>query len=300
MTWLLLAFASAALLGCYDVAKKRALTANAVLPVLWFNTLFGALIFLPVAAASFGGGWFDGTLLECPAGDREAHLLVAAKAAIVLSSWVFGYYGMKHLPVTIVGPINATRPVLTLVGAMLLYGERLNGWQWAGVATALVSLFLLSRSGRREGVDFRHNVWVLCIAAAALLGAACGLYDKFILRRLNPVFVQAWYVQYQFVLMSAAVALMWLPRRRRGTPFRWSGAIPLISVFLSAADLAYVYSLSDPASMVAVVSMVRRGSVAVSFLGGALLLHERNLRAKAFDLALILVGMALLYVGTAR
>ena len=31
----------------------------------------------------------------------------------------FGYYGMKHLPLTIVGPINATRPVLVLVGAMV-------------------------------------------------------------------------------------------------------------------------------------------------------------------------------------
>ena len=40
MTWLLLAFASAALLGCYDTLKKVALKDNAVIPVLFFNTLF--------------------------------------------------------------------------------------------------------------------------------------------------------------------------------------------------------------------------------------------------------------------
>ena len=218
--WLLLAFTSALLLGLYDVAKKQALRDNAVLPVLLLNTLFSSLLFLPTILSTAGGwGWFDATPLRCPAGDLHAHLLVVLKSCIVLSSWVFGYFGIKHLPLTIVGPINATRPVMTLVGAMLIFGERLNGYQWVGVVLAIGSLFLLSRSSRREGVDFRHDVWIYCIAAAAVLGAASGLYDKFITRRLDPVFVQSWYTFYQFWMMSAAVLLIWWPRRRRTTPF---------------------------------------------------------------------------------
>ena len=47
MAWLLLAFMSAALLGCYDSFKKEALKENAVIPVLFLNTLFSSLIFLP-------------------------------------------------------------------------------------------------------------------------------------------------------------------------------------------------------------------------------------------------------------
>ena len=61
------------------------------------------------------------------------HKYIVLKAFIVLTSWVLGYFGMKHLPLTIVGPINATRPVMVLVGALLFFGERLNLWQWAGV-----------------------------------------------------------------------------------------------------------------------------------------------------------------------
>ena len=210
--WLLLAFTSALLLGLYDVAKKQALRDNAVLPVLLLNTLFSSLLFLPTILSTAGGwGWFDATPLRCPAGDLHAHLLVVLKSCIVLSSWVFGYFGIKHLPLTIVGPINATRPVMTLVGAMLIFGERLNGYQWVGVVLAIGSLFLLSRSSRREGVDFRHDVWIYCIAAAAVLGAASGLYDKFITRRLDPVFVQSWYTFYQFWMMSAPEAYDALP-----------------------------------------------------------------------------------------
>ena len=297
--WLTLAFTSAALLGLYDVAKKRALTDNAVLPVLLLNTLFSSLLFAPViVAAECALGWFDGTLLESVPGDAHAHALVALKSAIVLVSWVFGYFAMKHLPLTIVGPINATRPVMVLVGAMLLFGERLNGYQWVGVALALLSLFLLSRSGRREGVDFAHNVWILCIAAAAVMGAVSGLYDKYIMARLDPVFVQSWYNFYQLLMMGTVVGLLWWPRRRTTTPFHWSWAIPLISIFLSLADFAYLTALGEEGAMISVVSMVRRGSVVVSFCCGALLFHERNLRAKALDLLFILVGMFFLWLGS--
>lgn len=297
--WVGLAFLSALLLGFYDTSKKKALTGNAVLPVLLLNTLFSALIFLPfIISAQFGLGWFDGSIFDAGTGSPEAHAKVAVKSLIVLTSWVFGYYGMKHLPITIVGPVNATRPVLTLLGAMLIFGERLNAYQWTGVLLALLSLFMLSRAGRHEGVDFLRNKWVACIAAAALTGAASGLYDKYIMQDLSPIFVQSWYLVYQFLTMGIVIVLIWLPRRKKEAPFRWSWAIPLISIFLSCADFAYFSALSSEDAMISVVSMIRRGSVIVSFACGALLFRERNLRSKAADLVFILVGMIFLYLGS--
>lgn len=297
--WLTLAFTSAALLGFYDAAKKKALTGNAVLPVLLLNTFFSALFLLPmIISAECGFGWFDGTVLAASPGTLSAHGLVLLKSSIVLTSWIFGYFAMKHLPITIVGPINATRPVMVLVGALLIFGERLNAYQWTGVALALVSLFLLSRSGRREGVDFRHNIWIIFIAVAAVAAVASGLYDKFIMSRLDPVFVQGWCNLYLFGLMSVVIGILWWPRRRTTTPFHWSWAIPLISVFLVLADFAYFYALHQPDAMISIVSMVRRSSVVVSFLCGAVLFRERNLRSKAVDLAFILVGMVFLWLGS--
>ena len=297
--WLTLAFISAALLGFYDVSKKKALTGNAVLPVLLLNTFFSALFLLPmIISAECGFGWFDGTVLAASPGTLSAHGLVLLKSSIVLTSWIFGYFAMKHLPITIVGPINATRPVMVLIGALLIFGERLNAYQWTGVALALVSLFLLSRSGRREGVDFRHNIWIIFIAVAAVAAVASGLYDKFIMSRLDPVFVQGWCNLYLFGLMSVVIGILWWPRRRTTTPFHWSWAIPLISVFLVLADFAYFYALHQPDAMISIVSMVRRSSVVVSFLCGAILFRERNLCSKAVDLAFILVGMVFLWLGS--
>ena len=50
--WLLFAFLSAALLGFYDVFKKKSLKDNAVIPVLFLNTLFSSLVFIPFIIAS--------------------------------------------------------------------------------------------------------------------------------------------------------------------------------------------------------------------------------------------------------
>lgn len=305
MMWLILAFMSAALLGCYDSFKKQALKDNAVIPVLTLNTLFSSLIFLPFIVLSATTSVLDGSVLHVASGGWEVHRYVVLKALIVLSSWVLGYFGMKHLPLTIVGPINATRPVMVLVGALLFFGERLNVWQWIGVLLAVASFLLLSRSGKKEGIDFKHDHWIYMIVGAAVMGAISGLYDKYLMAPvseggvgLDRMLVQSWYNIYQLLMMTAMLFILWWPKHHETTPFHWSWSILGVSLFLSTADFMYFYSLSLPSAMISIVSMIRRGSVVVSFLFGAIIFHERNLRAKAFDLALVLLGMIFLYIGS--
>ena len=303
--WLFLAFLSATLLGFYDSFKKKALSNNAVLPVLFLNTLFSSLIFLPFIILSSAGYLSAHSMFHVPQCGWLVHRYILLKSLIVLSSWIFGYFAMKHLPLTIVGPINATRPVMVLVGALLVFGERLNIWQWTGVTLAVVSFTLLSKSGKREGIDFKHNKWIYFLVLASLLGAVSGLYDKYLMAGtadggagLNRMVVQSWYNIYQMAMMGVMLLLLWWPTRRRTTPFHWDWAVVLISLFLSSADFVYFYALSLPGAMISIVSMIRRGSVVVSFLFGAVFFHEKNLRAKALDLALILLGMIFLYIGS--
>lgn len=297
--WLVLAFLSAALLGFYDVFKKKSLKNNAVIPVLFLNTLFSSLVFLPfILLSAVHVGLSQHSLFYVPIVGWEVHRFILLKSVIVLSSWILGYFGMKHLPLTIVGPINATRPVMVLVGAMLVFGERLNFYQWMGVLLAVFSFFMLSRSGKKEGIDFKHDKWIVFVILASVLGAVSGLYDKFLMQHFDRMAVQSWYNIYQLFMMGGVLLLLWYPIRKHTTPFCWDWCILLISLFLSAADFVYFYALSLDDSMISVVSMIRRGSVVVSFLFGALLFREKNLKSKAIDLALVLIGMFFLYLGS--
>lgn len=303
--WLLLAFLSASLLGCYDSFKKEALNGNAVIPVLFLNTLFSSLIFLPLIFLSGMDVMPADSIFHVGSGGWECHKYILLKSVLVLSSWVFGYYGIKHLPLTIAGPINATRPVMVLLGALFFFGERLNVYQWIGVLLAVLSFFMLSKSGKKEGIDFKHDHWIYFIVLSALLGALSGLYDKYLMAPegnggvgLDRMMVQSWYTLYQCVMMGAVLMLVWWPRRHQSAPFRWHWSIVFVSTFLSTADFVYFYALSIPGAMISIVSMIRRGSVVVSFLFGALFFHEKNLKSKAVDLALVLLGMVFLYIGS--
>ena len=312
--WVVYALVSASLLGLYDVFKKKSLQGNAVIPGLLINTIICTLFFLPSIVGSLTGMISPDSSLYIPDGGWYEHKLVIIKAFVVLSSWICGYFAIKKLPLTIVGPVNATRPVMTLVGAMLIFGERLNLLQWAGVCMAIFSFWMLSRSGKKEGIDFKSNVWVLLLVAAAVLGACSGLYDKYLMASsgagLDRLFVQGWYNLYQAVIMGVIMLLVWLPERKRaldravpGTgpdyvPFVWKWTIPFISLALTAADLAYLYALTMPGAMISVVSMIRRSSVLVSFVFGAVVFHEKNLRSKVLDLVFVLLSLILLLLGT--
>lgn len=298
--WLSFAFLSAALLGLYDVSKKYSLRDNAVIPVLFCNTLICSLIFLPIVVASASGAIGTRSPAFVTPWVWSEQRFIVLKAFIVLSSWILGYYAIKHLPLTIVGPVNATRPVMTLVGALLVFGERLNAWQWAGVILAITSFYMLSRSGKKEGIRFSHNRWIYFLVAAALLGAVSGLYDKFLMSPtgvgLRSMTVQCWYNFYQCAIMCAILFVVWRPMRT-SSPFRWRWSIVGISAFITLADAVYFYALTYPDAMISVVSMVRRGSVIVSFVFGAMIFREKNLKSKALDLLLVVMSMACLWIG---
>ncbi len=289
--WLLLAICSAIGLGFYDVMKKISVRENNVPVVLLLNTLFGTLLMSPVIITGISHGYygFDNS--------ATAHLMIFLKAIIVLSSWILGYFAIKHLPLTIQGPINASRPVMVLVGALVVFGERLNLLQWAGLLLGFASLFFISRIGAREGFSIRNSRWLWMSIGATALGAISALYDKYLLDFFKPAEVQAWYTLYQLLIMTVIVSLI----RSAGidrSPFRWRWAIIGISLFLTAADLAYFYSLSLPGAMISVVSMIRRGSVLVSFAYGVIILHERHIKAKLIDLGILAVSLTLLILGS--
>ncbi|GAP72088.1 EamA-like transporter family [Candidatus Symbiothrix dinenymphae] len=293
--WIYLAFLSALFLGIYEVCKKISLNGNAVIPVLFLNTFFGSLIFLPVVLISrFSPETLQGTLFYIPPASWQVHGLIFIKSLIVLVSWIFNFFATKHLPLTLSGPIKATQPVVVLMGALLIFGERLNVYQWLGVLLAISSFYLLSHTGKKEGINFSHDKWILFLVVAVIFGAASALYDKYLMRNLDAMTVQSWFNFYQCLMMVPIMLLLWFPSRRKTTPFHWSWYIPLISLFLAIGDFFYFNALTDPDSMISIVSMIRRSNVIVIFIAGAWLYKEKNLKSKALELVLVLIGMVFL------
>ncbi|MBN2684433.1 MAG: EamA family transporter [Pontiellaceae bacterium] len=284
-------------LGIYDVCKKHALRDNAVLPVLFFSNLASVAMALPllVGSAILPVAMASLDLFVEPI-TAVGHRLMLLKAFSVSMSWIFAYFALKHLPISIVSPIRASGPVWTLVGAIVLFHESPSPLQWAGMALIFAGYFAFSIIGREEGIHFYRSKWILYIFLATLIGTCSTLFDKWLIHRqgYSSVQVQVWYTLYLGLLFTLYFFALWWPQRKRSTPFVWRWSIPFIGVLLYLADYVYFKALSDPASLIVILSILRRCSVVISFLAGAFLFKEVNKRKKAWVLLGILAGVVLI------
>ncbi|RJE72674.1 DMT family transporter [Reichenbachiella sp. MSK19-1] len=297
--WVIFGVVSLLALGVYDLLKKVSLNNNAVLPVLFFSTVASALLFVPPLVLSHTVAEFEQyDNFYIPAVSLKVHLLIIAKALIVVSSWILSFMALKNLPISIVSPIRSTGPVWTLLGAIVIYGETLTTLQWIGMMVALVFFYFFSIAGNKEGVDFKTNKWVWFIFLATLIGTFSTLYDKYLIAHYNRLAVQAYFSFYQVPIMLLVLWLFWYPKRKQLTPFQWRHAIPLIGIVLVLGDFAYFYALTYEDSLVSILSLLRRSSVIISFGVGAVLFKEKNILYKSLILLGIIAGIVLIMFGS--
>jgi len=297
MSWLVLALLSAVFLGFYDVAKKASLDDNAVLPVLFFCSLSGLVLFLPLAWLSHAyPSMAQAHDVYVAPMSTVGHLLVLLKAGIVTLSWVLTFFAIKHLPISMASPIRASAPLFTVLGAIVLFAEAPSRFQVGGIVLILLSYFAFSIIGRNEGIRFEKNRWVWLLFAGTLVGAISGLYDKHLMQSvaLAPMSVQFFFTLYNAVIQGVIVLWVWVPQRRRIMPFRFRASIVAVGLLLLLADNVYFRALAVDGALVSVVSTIRRSNVVISFALGSMVFREQQRLRKALALAGVLVGVVLL------
>jgi len=311
--WTFLAFISALCLGCYDISKKIALQENRVIDVLTISVCVSSLILsIPLILSRLCPEMIMSTPFFVPRLDATAHAYTLLKSVIVLSSWVFAYISLKHLPLSVVSPMQATRPMWTLVGALLIFHEQLNTFQWLGILLAIGSIFVFSLKGKskittalpidRNQKSQIDNKYYIALALAILIGSCSGLYDKYLMRRYDHNAVQVYYTFYQAIMMLITWAIMNRKNLQSSIcnlqSIKKIGVIVMISVFLIVSDNVYMLALRDPDSLIAVVSTIRRGGTVIGFAYGLIFLKEPDPGRKIACMLGILVGLICLAYGS--
>ena len=300
--WVALSLISAFLLGFYDIFKKQTVVGNAIIPMLFYSTLISSVLFLPFVLLShykpfiFTGDFMSKLYIE-PLTARQ-HLLVIGKTAIILCSWMFSYSAMKHLPITVVGPVNQLRPAITVILMFIVFRESLTWLQGIGVVLAIISFYFMNRSGKLEGINFKSDKWVYMLLGSAILVAFSGVYDKFLLSKesISPSTIQAWYTIYDFLMMAVLFALIWIPQRAK-QPFEWRWGIVAMAVFVTVADVIYLTGLKQEAAVVVIIPLILYGvRLIVSFVYGIFGFKESNIRSKIIPLLMVLAALVCLCV----
>ena len=288
-TWFLMILGSAVALGLYDFCKKVAVNGNSVMPSLFFATCIGTGFLITVTACR---GEFAATF-QCTPGQW---LLVLLKAVIVGGSWISGYFALHDLPISIAAPVRASAPLWVVIGGLFIYGERPGWLRLLGMALVFVAYFMFTNLGRKEGFSWR-NRGVLMIIAATLIGAASALYDRFLMgtMKLDADMVQLHFsIDLLLVLGSAWALQRYLPFMQEEHSFKWRWSIVGIGVLLIVADWLFFHAIAQPDTQIGVLSVLRRCSVVVSFVTGAMVYREKRLGGKALALLLMLAGVIII------
>ena len=291
MSWTAWILLSSFFLALYDLAKKAGVRDNAVLPVLLCSTCCGCAAFIVGISVC-------GKLPAVFANTNEQVLLLAAiKSVIVATSWVFTFYALRTLPITIATPIRASAPALVFIAAFFLYGEIPSWIQAIGMLAVFGGYFVFSWAGKHEGIDFFRNKAVWSAIAGAGFSALSSIWDKYVFQvRAMPVETVQFFFQVGLVCVYALILsgqrLLKLPHDR----FEFRFTIPFVGILLAAADWLYFKGLAVPEAPISVGSLLRRFSVVLTFVLGARFFHETNLKRKALALAAILVGVILLCI----
>lgn len=280
--WIWMTLASAILLGSYDILKKKAVTRNGVLWVLLGATAFSTLFLSPCLTA----------------GSLNEHLRLVLKAVLVTVSWVSGMIGLKLLPITTASTLKATRPFMVVIFSIIIFGEHLNLWQWGGVVLALLAMTLLSISSKKEGIQFSKSKGIAAMAVSIIAGVASALFDKHIISGMDPLFIQSWCNLYITILLALCILVKALHDGKEREKFHWDWTILAIAVFITGADMLYFFALKQDGALLSVISLLRRFSVVVTFVLGAIVFKENRIKEKALDLAILLAGMVLLVIGS--
>lgn len=302
--WVVLSLVSAVLLGFYDIFKKQTVVGNAIIPVLFYSTMISGLLFLPLVLLShykpfvFEGDFMQKLYIE-PL-DWQQHLFIMGKTALILASWMFSYSAMKHLPITVVGPVNQLRPAITVILMFCVFRESLTWLQGTGVVLAIISFYFMNRSGKLEGINFKSNKWVYMLLGSAVLVALSGMYDKFLLsyidKPMSPTTIQAWYTIYDFLMMAVLFLLIWFPKRKK-LQFEWRWGIVAMAVFVTVADVIYLTGLKQDAAKVVLIPLILYGvRLIVSFVYGIFGFKEQNIRSKIVPLLMVLAALVCLCI----
>ena len=280
-TWLHWILASSIGLSLYDLCKKASVRNNAVFPTLFISTASGWAALSVFLLAT------DGMSATLDVGRQEIALLLV-KSCIVAASWTATYLALKTLPITCAAPIRATGPLWTLTGAILLFAEMPGPVQFCGMVLVLTGCLFFSKTSMKDSATGGGRAIALAFAGT-VLGSCSALYDKHLLQRLGleSMTVLWWFLGGMCLMYAIAAAVS-----RRGFEWRWS--IPMTGILLAVSDACYFNAIAVPDAQISVLSLVRRSSIVLTFFIGGAIFRETDIRRKAYALAAILLGVALL------
>ena len=265
----------------WNVTIKRAGTAGA--GFLWLSFVVGSIVFLPF------GVW---SLIV--SGTDLARWL---PTAVVSGALQVGYFlllqrGYRVGDISVVYPLaRGTGPLLSVILAILILGERPTWLALAGAAVVIAGVVVIGLAGGR--IRFGNNgPGVVYGLLTGVLIAVYTLWDASAVTvgGMPPVGLYWGSVVFQLILLAVPAIRRWPETRQVGT--RHWRAVLVVGIL---SPLAYILILwAMQLAPVSIIAPAREVSVVLVGLAGWLLFREPHPVQRLVGAAVVLVGVGML------
>ncbi|BBB00098.1 hypothetical protein RVR_6999 [Actinacidiphila reveromycinica] len=248
---------------------------------VWAYTCAAALLCVPVGVVPVltGAQSLGWRLAACSAVSAALH----AVYSLTLQT------GYDRFELGVVYPVaRGTGPVLTMLFAVLLLGERPTRIEALGAVIVVVGMVVVAGNPFRGGGGRHPLRGVLWGAATGATIAAYTLWDSYAVAKLAPVT----YFTGTFLLQGLAMTPRALRRREEIPAALRTDAGPVLTVAVFS-PLAYILVLTAMRTApVALVAPLRESSIVVGSLLAWRLFHEAHLARRVLGAAIVLTGIA--------
>ncbi len=280
--WIALVLLYGILKGVREIVKKKALSKNSTIEVLFMYTLLSFLIVLPDVKNAMG--------LEL-----HFYFYIAMKSFVIFLAWMCSFKAIKKMPISLYGVLDLSRVLFATLLGVAVMQEILGPYQVLGLLLVSAGLLLLKYhpGSRQNGVSKAGEAvevrYVVMAFASCLLNAVSGLLDKILMKDISSSQLQFWYLLFLtlFYLLFILVSRV---------PVNWGSAVRnqwvwLLSLLIVIADRALFVANGMEGSRITVMTLLKQSGCVVTILAGRFLFREKNTTHKLVCAAIIIAGI---------
>lgn len=278
MSYVIYTSISALFLALYDLFKKISVKdKNNVYEILFLYTFIAFLCSIFFVKEAFSINFIS-------------IIYILIKSSVIGLSWFFTMKAMSKLQLGIVVPFSLLGSVSTTILAFIFFGEEIGFAQIGGVMVILIGLLFLSRLCEKEVGCKNDYKYLGLLVLAAFLSSVSAIIDRYLLNNIGGGVVVFWF----FLFLSLIYLVVCLIKNKNISfiSLKNNSWVIGIGVCIFSSDLFYYLAVSDKGAYLSIISIIRKLSVFIGVVMGALFLKEDKLGYKVLILLLMFGGLA--------
>lgn len=285
MLWIPLVLLYGLLKGGREIAKKKAMEKNTVMEVLFVYTLMSFVFVLPQAGQA--GGM-----------EPRFYGLIALKSFVMFLAWLFGFYSLKKMPVSLYGVLSLSRVLFATFSGVIFLHETLAGNQIAGLLIVCAGLLLLRVNPKKEepvtpdqpAPEPVKPIFIVLAFASCIFNAISGFMDKILMRHVTSSQLQFWYMLFLVIYYTLFVLIK---RIKMSPSVLKNGWVWALAIMFVIGDKTLFIANGMPQSRITIMTLIKQSSCLVTIIGGKIFFKEDRILYRLFCAAVILGGIAL-------